>query len=295
MPSAGPTSRPTSDTLPDDILDALTRAGFRPVHAEVLTLSPDPLLPRALYRVAVDGGVRLKARRFESDAAAALQQELMAATPPAFARILSRRGAVLIEEWVDGLPVTDEPPLETHVRAGGSLLATLHRITSHETRTFRGTESTAETRALCETRLARVHESGALDAASVARLLAVLEADDPGQVVTGLTHRDLCGENMVVDAAGTLRVIDNERMIVGPLALDLARTWYRWNLSPTATDWLAASYTAGGGLAEARAHQMFWRIVGTTASAIFRIRSGHAGSSRPVECLRHLAAECSPA
>lgn len=274
--------------LPSDIADALARAGLRAEAAELLTLTPDPGMPRALYRVRLAGGGIVKARRLESEDAAARQQAIRAALPPAFAAVIARSGAVLIEEWIDGRSLADGAPGEATARSAARLLAAVHATPEFDGRRLPQASSTSHRRALSESTLDALAASGALDRAVAGSVRAILADDDPGTTEAGVTHLDFCGENMVIDGAGRLRVIDNERVCIDALGHDLARAWYRWALDDEAWSWFRDAYLAAGGSRDAVGHQRFWRAVALCMSALFRVRSSHSGASRPLECLRRL-------
>lgn len=277
--------------LPADIADALAHAGLRAASAEVLTLTPDPAMPRALYRVRLDCGRAVKARRFESEGEAARQQALRAVLPSAFAAVVARSGAVLIEEWIDGRSLADGAPGEATVRGAARLLAAMHATPELDGRPLPLSSSTARWRALSEATLDELAASGALDCAGAAAVRAVLASDDPGAAESGVAHLDFCGENMVIDGEGRLRLIDNEWARVDAFGHDLARTRYRWALDDEAWAWFRDAYLAAGGSSDAVAHQRFWFAVALCVSALFRARSSHSGVSRPLDRLRQLALE----
>jgi len=279
-----------SVTLPVDVVQALAQAGLRSQDAEILTVTSDPLGPRALYRVRLDNGLTVKARRLESEEAAARQQSVRAGLPPAFAIVIARSGAVLIEEWIEGRSLAHESPGETLVRDAARLLATLHATPGSGGIDLPYSASTSGWKTLAEARLDQLLAGEALDATAVGALRTILAASDPGNAEAGVTHLDFCGENMVIDHEGHLRVIDNDRICIDALGLDVARVWYRWALAGRAWHWFRDGYADGGGSRDALAQQRFWRIVGVSVSAAFRLRSSRADVSRPLECLRRLAA-----
>jgi aminoglycoside phosphotransferase (APT) family kinase protein len=73
---------------------------------------------------------------------------------------------------------------------------------------------------------------------------------------------------MLIDAAGRLRIIDTERIAIGPAGFDLGWTWHRWNMPPRAWERFLAGYRAGGGVEPEAAR--YWRIVtGLTLARVF--------------------------
>lgn len=268
------------------IAEALEETGSDPRDIRLLKARPARMAIRASYRVDLVSGCTVKARIMVSDVAARRQQELRAGLPDAFARVLGRAGAVLIEEWIDGRALTDAFPAEAFVREAGRLLAALHATpppsVADEAPARCWVDSTRED-------LQRLKAAGVLEAAIVDRLDAAVAAEPPGAEPRGLTHHDFCGENMVVTPEGRLHVVDNEHTAIDAAGLDLARSWYRWGLRGTRWDWFRDAYLAGGGSGRAFAHERVWRIVGATASAGLRLRDGWAGLDVPLACLRRLA------
>src|SRR5690606_4751555 len=76
--------------------------------------------------------------------------------------------------------------------------------------------------------------ASALTADEAAALVQLMRALDPGHAPAVLIHLDFCTENMVVDAHGALRVIDNEQLEIAAAGLDLARTFCRWPMPDAA-------------------------------------------------------------
>ena len=292
IPRAGK-ARPDRDvlmsvTVPVDVIEALARAGLRARDAEILTVATDPLRRRTLYRVRLDDGRTIKARRLESEDAAARQQAAREGLPTAFAAVVARSGAVLIEEWVEGRSLAGEPPDDSLVRNAARLLAGLHATPRVEGRDLPCSVSTSGWSSLTEARIAEVCATGALDASAAGVLRAALRDSDPGDAETGVVHLDFCGENMVINRDGRLRVIDNERVCVDAFGFDLARTRYRWALDDHAWRTFKDAYAGAGGSREGLAHLRFWRIVSIVLSAAYRLRSSNLDPSGPLESLRRL-------
>lgn len=277
--------------LPDDIAQVLAQNGLCAREIRTLTVTPDPERPRATFRVELDSGAIVKARRLESPEAARTQHELRTAMPPAFATVLARSGAVLIEEWVDGQPVPQEIPGEPTLREAGRLLASLHAVPRVGDRVLPYAVSTARLSAYVVSRLEYFRDVGLLDDGTMGALCTILEVNDPGAARCSLTHQDFCGENTVIDRAGRLRVIDNERAGFDFVALDLARTWYRWGLQDAGWDRFCAAYLTAGGSDTASSGAPFCRVAGVTVSAWVRLRSAHPALGMPVQVLRRLASQ----
>jgi hypothetical protein len=277
--------------LEPDILRALAEAGLDARSAACISTIRSPEIDRVAYRV--DAGDRIvKARRLENADVArelcVMRQEL----PDAFARVLSRHGRVLIEEWVEGEPLP-HPPDPQYLAEAGALLSGMHARPTAGGRVVRGRHDTSVHRRSGVTAIGSVVAAGALTADEAAGLTITMERFDPGVAHHGLVHLDFTGENMVVDRHGRVRVVDNERIGVDALGFDLARTWYRWALP--APDWsrFALSYSAGLSHSEPIDDQRFWRIVAVARAAALRLRVCPDRAGAPLSCLRALAAESS--
>lgn len=269
------------------VVDALARAGLFPAGIHPLRDLPDPPPPRATFRVDLVSGGTVKVRRMDSAESARRQHAFRAVLPPPFTRVLARVDAFLIEEWVDGQPLTDPRPSHRLVQAAGRLLATLHATPPPPVRSApRGRlDWVADTR----TGLSRLRAAGVLDDAVAATLDAIIGAGPADRSPLRLVHNDFCGENMVVTPVGGLAVVDNEHMAIDAPGLDLARCWYRWGLPDEGWTWFCDAYRAGGGTDEAFAHQPFWRVAGTVISACLRLRGSPAELDRPLARLREIA------
>jgi hypothetical protein len=150
---------------------------------------------------------------------------------------------------------------------------------------------TAAWRDETERGLREILAAGGLDASDALLIRGALERLDPGQAMHGLVHTDFCGENMVIDRTGRLRVIDNEHLGVDALGYDVARTWYRWALPAPAWARVGSAYAARIPLTEPLATLGFWRIVALVQSAALRLRNDRARAHVPLDCLRRMAVD----
>jgi aminoglycoside phosphotransferase len=250
-----------------EVEEALERLGLRARRLVAISRADGRKHGRRVYRVELTDGRTIKARRLESEEAARRLVALRAAIEPAFAPVLDRHGPVLLEAWIEGVPLA-ERDTEARAAEAGALLARLHA--SAEARPS-GAVPTRPWREGAAAELAALGDAHALGADEVATLAAELRRHDPGSVPTVLIHGDFCGENMVIDGAGRLRVIDNEWLAIAPRGFDLGRTFSRWPMSDAAWQRLVAGYRSAarvdhGPLA-------FWKIVAALKSAHIRLRA----------------------
>lgn len=272
-PVGSPRLRTAAHPLPSLVGCALAaRAALArglPVHRIEELTPPGPIKRgRSTVRIELDGGRTIKARVLESAEAARRLHERRAALGPAFPPSLGSVGRVLLEEWITGVPLA-EP--ESWVEPAARVLARLHATPLPEpappVATSRWREEAARD-------LAWLVEAGTLAPGEQERLAALLAGSDPGRVSLVLAHRDFCAENMIVDAGGALRVIDNEWLEPQPAGIDLARTRSRWPMPDGAWRRFLGAYRAcapadPGPLA-------FWEVVTLAWTVRVRLRRGPA-------------------
>jgi Ser/Thr protein kinase RdoA (MazF antagonist) len=195
--------------------------------------------------------------------------ELRAGLEAAFAPALARHGSVLIEEWVEGLPLT-ELDGDRRAEEAGALLGRLHgrqlgldvpsRISTRKWSD--GAESDLEILTTART----------LTFAEAAGLRAEIRRRDPGEARAALIHLDFCAENMLIDRRGKLRVIDNELLSINPAVLDLGRTFHRWPMSERA--WIRFFEGYRSSFPSEPEPTGFWRIAAAlTGTRVFLQRS----------------------
>ena len=197
---------------------------------------------------------------------------------------------MLLEEWIDGAELGDGCPSAARIAEAGALLAGLHARTTLIGETLLERRDTQDWRARSEADLQSLTDASALDAAAADRIRAELEALDPRRALFGLIHSDFCGENMLIDGVGRLRVIDNERLRVDALGFDVARCWYRWSLPPAAWEDLRSAYAGALRCSEPLDAFAFWQRVVLVKSAALRQRIDPTRAHVPLDRLRELAA-----
>lgn len=234
-----------------------------------------------------DGG-RRKLRRMATPARAARMARLAAAWEPEdVAAILLRRGALVLEDWIDGTSLAGVRVDAATAEAAGDLLGRLHAAGRIGGRRVRGVRGTAGELMRLGHHLQRLCDGDHLDDAERDALLERAARSIPARADVGIAHGDFCGENLVVDRRGRLRSIDNEDMALRPLDLDLARTLHRWPLDDGAGAAFRLGYTRRRGLADYDAHQEFWTLRVTAWSASNRAQAGDtATAARRVAELR---------
>jgi hypothetical protein len=271
------------------IADALEHAGLRARTIVEVTTIRFPSIKRFTYRIDLDSGEIIKARHLEDESSARRLFEIRHGLPDAFVPAFSCHGRVLLERWADGRLLHDTRPSDMHLVEAGALLAGLHAMRVEPGQTARD-ESTNAWRLKTDSGLQTLVVAGAIDAAEADGLSRGLARDDPGHAAPGLGHFDFCGENMLVDRSGHLRVFDNERVGVGFLGFDVARTWYRWGLPAKAWAVFKEAYAEASSSDEAFVSLDFWIVVALVQSACLRLQVERSHLSLPIDKLRRITA-----
>jgi aminoglycoside phosphotransferase (APT) family kinase protein len=285
---------------PDARLAGALAPLIRTLGSGVTEITPISKLQRhssllGAYRVSLADGRTLKLRLLPApELGQRVKRILLGMDDSRFARIVGRHGRALVEEWIEGAPPADPPHAETAAEAG-DLLGRLHARRSLGGLALHASAPTTAHRQHIESDLSLLVDVGRLDASTAKRLVAVAAAGDPGEAVTGIGHFDFCGENMIVDTCGRLRIIDNEHLAIGPLDFDLQRSLHRWGLPPHSRAAFLGAYAAHRGPELGAARACFWRLRSVAKSACVRVRLGHESASEPLAELARMAGERSGA
>ena len=271
----------------DAVRAALIRERLAPAGFEVLSPPNPRKRGRATLRVTLAGGNGVKARWLESGEEGARLFAVRADLGSAFAPAIAAHGRVLLESWIEGTSV-DGLALAAHAEAiaadAGAILGNLH---ARSVQPAMACASTAPWRSEAERDLATLVDAGKLDVVDATALAARLAASDPTSTPLALIHRDFCGENLVRDERGRLRVIDNEWLMHGPAGFDLGRTFCRWPMPLHAWKRFLASYATAMPL-DLQA-LVFWQITAALFGA--RIRLGSQRVAESLAVVRRLARE----
>jgi hypothetical protein len=268
--------------------ELLARLGAEAVAAEAITTLHLQGSQCFAYRVTLADGRRVKLRRPSRPERAARAWQLLESIADArFAMVILREGDLVVEEWVDGTPVGESPRPE-HVASAAAFLAALHRVRIDGIDTGQVMSTTAMRDATCS-RLEGLRQYALLAGDKETRLSTAVRSLAPTTAATGITHNDLCGENLVVDVSGKLRIVDYDDVAPGFVDLDLARTWYRWELEPTSWEHFLAQYVAEGGTRPAASAFEFWKIAAVTKSAVVRLAASPEQREHALARLRALA------
>ena len=271
-------------TLPTELASLIDEYGR--TIADVQLLSRQAV--KCAYKVTFTDGSCVKARLQSSDLWADQVERIqhLVGPHPGFSETLMRRGRAVLEEWVPGMPLHASSPPPVMLQHCGSVLASLHRVAVTEDI---AAESSIERHMQRMTaQLEALKDSGALGQEEVKSLNAILWHAPPQRADVGIIHFDFCGSNLVLHSDRGPVCIDNETLRIGPFALDLARTFYRWSLSKAEQSAFLAGYRASRGPGTTE-HVDFWSIVAEVCSAFVRRRDGGHDADAPLALLRSRA------
>ncbi len=280
-----------SEPLEPEVSEALAKENLQPGRFRCISNLRSPGYYRAAYRIELADGRVIKARRLENEAVAHDLLRIRRRLPDAFAPVFTRHGRVLLEEWVLGEPLGDAPPEPARLAEAGVLLGELHAHAQLDGQRLHQVRSTAAHRDSAMRKLQQFVATGALKPGAARELTQAILRLDPGQAKFGLVHLDFCGENMVIDRLGQLRVVDNERMGVDALGFDLARAWHRWALPDAAWETFQSAYAACLPWNDPLKAPTFWRLRAISGAAAVLLRYCPDRAEAPLQALRRLAGE----
>lgn len=285
--SEAPFPRAALDELGPDLQALVEEVGAPLVGAAAITSIPSARADRACFRLTFADGRVLKGRRVEAEADARRIHALGALLPARhFPRVLGRRGRALLTNWIEGQSLVAEPPAAV-LRRCGRMHRALHRLDVGPA--FAGLRRrSVDWEPRLDRLLAELVAASALDGDLATEAYRLVVRHAPSRPRAGLCHGDFCGENMVRDRTGTLRVVDNDSLAIDEYEYDLARTWYRWRLSPEAQRAYAEGYGVSEDGAAFAAHFVHWALTVVIESSVFRLRANAPTVRDALERLRRL-------
>jgi thiamine kinase-like enzyme len=198
----------------------------------------------------------------------------------------------MLVEWIEGKPMTSLRNQPEVLRKCGDLHGMVHTIkTPDEITKLTAQETILETDKRGQTFSKQVRKlvlMGALEKEQGKFLLDLVERYAPQLSTFGLVCGDFCEENLLITPSENIYVIDNEKLSINAYDYDLARTWYRWPMSPPQRMAYYDGYTRHRSHENFSAHFLYWVIMVLIQSAIFRLQAGTENSSVPIQRLKSL-------
>ncbi len=260
-----------------------------------LTTLPSKHGARGSFRLEFDDGTILKGRRFQSEADAERVELLSALLDHrVFPRVLKRRGAGLLIEWVDGRALLSDRMTPVMVKQCGELMGAMHTVELSDDLRDRYGCNAAGWRSRMRTNIDELARRQVLDRGEAHLALRLAEDDAPDDSATGLIHGDFCAENFVSTAQDRLAVVDNETLSIDVYAYDLARTWSRWSMDRQQVAAFYEGYHQYQESTSFREHLLYWATAVLTEAAVFRLRGEMVGAGIPLKRLRALLKKHGP-
>jgi hypothetical protein len=285
---AGPPPAWLEAELGADLAAMIAATGVPVVEAAPVTTIRWLGSSRASFRLALADGRVLKGRRFRTPADVLRVTSISSLLDPRhFPPVLASRGCALLTPWIPGRSPSADAWTPALLSVCGGVMATLHRtpilpeVASLQPRRLHWTERVD--RWLGE--LVGARALGVSEAREISDL-ATLSA--PATSRTAVCHTDLCGDNIVATLDGELWVVDNEGLSLDAPEFDLARTWYRWPMTPPQQRAFAEGYGAHEHSPHFEAHFLHWALLAVLDSAAYRTRAGVAGARIPLARLTEL-------
>jgi hypothetical protein len=263
-------------------------AGAPVVHVIPVTTVRSATSPRAAFRVTLADGRVLKARRLATRADAERVARLSPLLDPRhFPPVLARRGATLLTPWVPGRPLAPRDGTPALLRRCGRLQGDLHRLpVSRGIAHLR--QRPHDWAGRLDELLGELVAHQALDVRDAREVCRLAAVHAPRAASARVCHTDLGPDNVVLSDAGRVCVVDTEGLSVDAGEYDLARTWYRWPMTPSQQRAYADGYGAHGHGAAFAAHFLHWALQAVTESAAFRVRRRAPGARAALACLAAL-------
>jgi hypothetical protein len=243
---------------------------------------------RAAFRLTLADGQVFKGRRLNTPADAERVAHLSSLLDPRhFPPVLAHRGSALLTRWIPGEPVRNGAWPPARLGACGRLQGAIHRIHVPPEISVLLRPTPDWTRRLDQC-LDELVAGGALDTRSAREIHHLVAVSAPATVGVGVCHTDFCADNIVVSDAGRIWVVDNEGISLNAPEFDLARTWYRWPMTPTQARAYADGYGPHDHSARFAAHFLHWALLAVLESAAYRVRARVASARIPLDRLADL-------
>jgi hypothetical protein len=271
-----------------DLLSLIRARPERLISLTEISTLPSPVRRRAAFRLEFEGGLTLKGRRLESPDRAERVAHILGLTGDGFPRALDRRGDALLLPWVEGRTLASLDPIPpAALERCGRILGALHQLDTPDWREIR-IPAPEDLLATLRRDIGILAVANELDPGLGRAAVETAAALAPREARSGIIHKDFCAENIVLDASGAPVSIDNAALSVGPYDLDLARTWYRWSMSPTDRSRFLRGYEEYRDCGSFTKHFAFWAICVLAGSASNRLRAQVGGHREPLGRLRSL-------
>jgi hypothetical protein len=271
-----------------DLWTLIDAVGVPVVEVCQVTTIPPADGQRGSFRVTFADGQILKARLLRTPGDVERVTRLSSLLDPRFfPPVLARHGRAVLTRWIPGISMPGGNWTAADLRACGRVHASIHRLPVPA-----DAPDSCRSPVRSEQRLERLLDElvarGMLDACQANAVQYLTDAAAPPRQSTAICHRDFCGDNIIIGAAGEVCVIDNEGLAIDSPEYDLARTWYRWPMTTDEQRAYAEGYGAHEHVARFAAHFLHWALIVLVESVAYRMRVGAASVRLPLKRLARL-------
>ena len=208
---------------------------------------------------------------------------------PRIPRVLDRCGTGLLIEFVDGQPASRPVQTQKLLAETAALQGRIHRTDVADLLSGPPPLKMADVIEKLDQRIQRLVTLQAITEGEAEKLTELAMSEVPQASEIGVVHYDYCAENLLVCEANGFYIIDNESIQIGALDHDLARTWYRWPMSPAERAVYWESYRRLRDPGSFSAFFLFWAITVLVSSALFRLEGRTDRAAVPIRKLGLLA------
>ncbi|MFM7292338.1 MAG: phosphotransferase, partial [Planctomycetia bacterium] len=162
-------------------------------------LAGKPLDDGATFRVKFRSGALAKARLWPTSEDLSYQRDALSRLPPdRFPRIQAAESRASLEQWFDGESLDGTGTTADRLLESGRLLGLVHETRAPEYDAPHCLRSTRECVQRLESQLYQLVSRRIIDESLAAEVWKRANEQRPEYAHHGLTHRDFCGENLVV-------------------------------------------------------------------------------------------------
>jgi hypothetical protein len=263
----------SGSNLGEGLQKLIQQVSSRLVRAQDIATIPANDPRRRTYRLWFEDGRQLKGRYYPSSRFALVARRIREMNALEFLpAIVNHHADAMLEEWIAGESLAMETTNQALIQQCGRMQGLLHRalVPSLDDFDFKPLQISDWAAMMSKSLASLVHER-VLPQAEAHRLEHLALQHAPTRQQLGVVNRDVCPENLVVNAQGRLFLVDNGSLTVGSVEEDLCRTWYRWPMLVDERQAFSAGYREFGDPAGLTNPSIFWRVVVVANSARFRL------------------------
>ena len=198
----------------------------------------------------------------------------------------------MLIEWVNGKSISSAENSSELLARCGNIHYSIHstHMPDKVTKPYLKKKNTDASKGieLIRSQVEELCEKAILEKSDGKILLKLIETHIPSDFEYGLVAGDFCAENLILNHYEKIFLIDNEKLSIDAYDYDLARTLYRWPMSPDQRVTYLESYNHYRDIKSFKEHFLFWLIKVLLKSINFRLSVGTNMVSVPIDRLNFL-------